>query len=202
MNSPLTCLVIALPAEAKALRRHYDLLRDQGTTGYPLYRNREMALVLCGPGKEAAREATAWLHETVPTTEETLWLNLGIAGHPELPVGRTILASTIEDQATGDRWNSVLPLTLPVETERVITLDAPDLDYQQTGAVDMEAAGFYRAAHAFAAADRIGCIKIISDNREHPADQISGKGVTGLIENQIDILDTIIGCYRAQCGHE
>ncbi len=202
MDSPLTCLVMALPAEAKPIRHHYALQRDQRQTAFPLYRNPEMALVLSGPGKEAAREATAWLGQSVQTTEETLWINLGIAGHPERPVGQTILAGSIEDPATGDRWNTVLPKKLPVETERIITLDTPDLGYRQTGGVDMEAAGFYRAAQEFVAADRIGCIKVISDNRAHPADRINGKWVTNLIAERIALLDAIVRCYWMECGHE
>ena len=202
MNSPLICLVVALPAEAKALRHQYDLQREQGPSPFPLYRNREMALVLSGPGKEAAREATTWLQESMQSTGNTLWINLGIAGHPHRPLGQTILAVTVEDQSSGDRWDCAVPGKLPVETDRLITLDTPDLDYRQTGVVDMEAAGFYRAAQAFAAAEQIGCIKVISDNREHPADRINGKWVTGLIGKQIDLLDAIVDCYRTECGDE
>ncbi len=202
MNVPLICLVVALPAEAKALRHRYDLQREQGPTPFPLYRNREMALVLSGPGREAALEATTWLQKTVRSTGETLWINLGIAGHPHRPVGQTILAVSVEDQASGDRWDCTLPGKLPVETDRVITLDIPDLDHRQTGVVDMEAAGFYRAARAFTALDRIGCIKVISDNREHPADRINGKWVTNLIGEQIALLEAIVSCYRTEFAHE
>ena len=189
-------MVIALPAEAKPVRRHFDLQREQESSPFPLYRNSEIALVLSGPGKESAGKATTWLYQHLRPQTDALWLNLGIAGHSDRAVGEAVQANLIEDRVSGDCWNTVLARKPALENERVITLDTPDLDYSQAGVVDMEAAGFYRAALEFTAAEQILCIKVISDNRQQPASQINGKRVSGLIEQQTELLDTIVGSYR------
>jgi nucleoside phosphorylase len=196
MDSPQICLVIALPAEARPVRHHFHLQRDQKPSPFPLYRNSDIALVLSGPGKAAAREATAWLHERLKPDNCALWFNLGIAGHPERRVGQVVVASTVEDRSSGECWNTRLPAELPTEQERLITLDTPDLEYSQTAVVDMEAAGFYGAALEFADPEQIGCIKIISDNREQPADQINGKWVSELIGDRLDLINEIVECFK------
>ncbi len=187
-------LVMALPAEAKPVTRHFGLQRDPSATEFPLYRGTGMALTVSGPGQAAAQRATEWLGSLV--RNEAIWINLGIAGHPTRPVGQAVLADLVEDDATGEQWQTTPLPVPPCATDRAITLNNPDLNYQRNALVEMEAAGFFRAASALAAPGRIYCLKIVSDNRQNPAHGITGKRVSQLLEEGLATLESLLQQVR------
>ena len=97
-------LVVALPAEARPLIKHYSLNRQQAHDAFPLYRNERMALVVCGPGKIAAATATTWLAELIPGKQRAAWLNIGVAGHATHDIGTGLLVNRISDHASNKSW--------------------------------------------------------------------------------------------------
>ncbi len=196
MSSKPIMLVVALPPEAKPVNRRYGMLRDTRHDRFPLYLGEELALVVSGPGKEAAGQASVWLDSVLKPAHDAVWINLGIAGHATRPLGQAVYANTVEDEESGERW-SVAPLPGPEwENDRLVTLNAPDTEYARTGLVDMEGAGFFQAVSGFTAPERIHCLKIVSDNRANPAPMITGKMVSRLIEEQLDILDRLFEYVR------
>ena len=184
-------LVVALPAEAKALNQLLGLRRLQPDAQFPLYTATAIALTLCGPGVEAAREAVAFLKQ-LSGNQTAVWLNIGIAGHPELPVGEALLASRVSSQSTGSQWRLSPPSGADCITGEVISFAQPCHDYIRNAACDMEAAGFVDAALEFAAPGRVQVLKIISDNRSHPASEINGKMVKQLIQGQSALIREMI----------
>lgn len=184
-------IVTALPAEARPIIQRLGLVRDNTAAEFPLYRNGRQALVVSGVGVAASQEATHWLARLQPVS--AVWINLGIAGHPHRPVGEAVMASEIVDRESGDRWQTRLPDGLPCPSERLISCREPEIRLQQTALYDMEAAGFFPAALCNSIAARIFCLKIVSDNREHPGHGISGRRVSQLIASRLDILDWLIG---------
>ena len=64
-------LVVALPAEARPLINHYGLNDKQTHAAFALHRNKDMTLVVSGPGKASAAAAT-----TSGTRESTGWVRL------------------------------------------------------------------------------------------------------------------------------
>ena len=188
-------LVMALPAEAKPVARHFGLQRDSRATGFPLYRNGSMALAVSGPGQAAAQQATEWLGTR--ERNEAIWINLGIAGHPTRPVGQAVLAALVEDGMTGEQWHTAPLPDPPCASDRVVTLNDPDLTYQRDALVEMEAAGFFRAASGLAAPDRIYCLKIVSDNRQQPAHGINGQQVSRLLETGMATFESLLQQVRS-----
>jgi hypothetical protein len=192
MASDLTILAVALPAEAKPINRRYGLRRDNRHGRFSLYQGRKMALVVSGPGKKAALQAADWMESILNPQSDAIWVNLGIAGHATRPRGQIVYADLVEDAETGDRWQTTPPPGFSCERDRVTTLNAPDEGYSREGLLDMEAAGFFRAARRYVDLNHIHCLKIVSDNQTNGTEGINGKMVSRLIGEQLDILDELL----------
>ncbi len=185
-------LVVALPPEAKPVNRHLGLVRDNSHKQYPIYHRDHISLVISGPGMEAAAAATKWLYSLDQHNGQDIWINLGIAGHPDHPIGKIFLANRIENRQTGQHWHLADRPALPCPAESVVSVQQPDSNYETNALVEMEAAGFYQSALQCTEADKIYCLKVVSDNLSHPANRINGKLVTQLIQQNLQILDQLI----------
>ncbi len=189
MNATAINLVVALPAEARPLRRHFALRRDQRHAAFPIHVAGEIRLIISGPGKCRAAAACGYLAAARPA-EQARWLNIGIAGHADAAIGEIFRIDEVIDPGSDHRWRLRPPGEPPT---RLQTLDRPSGGYPDNALIDMEAAGIL---HALTAArtpiDRIHVIKAVSDNRHHPADQISASGCERLIEQAIGEIERLI----------
>lgn len=185
-------LIVALLPEAKPINRHLGLVRDNRYDLYPLYRKDHISLVISGYGAQNSAAATSWLHQINNSRADDIWINMGIAGHPTHGVGEAFLAETIVDQTTAEEWSLISREILPRPTARLFTVAEPDADYDLDGLVEMEAAGFYRSALQCTTADRIYCLKVVSDNRDNPSNKLNGKMVSQLIRKRMNMLDELI----------
>ncbi|MET0012924.1 MAG: hypothetical protein ABW088_04640 [Sedimenticola sp.] len=189
---PAVRIVVALPAEAKPINQRFGLIRDNSAEAFPLYRNDRVALVVSGPGAEQAQQAVRWLAAYLPTDEETLWVNLGIAGHPHRPLGEALLAERLSSERDDPVIHAVLPRPCPCDSAPLVTLAEPDFDYHRDAMIDMEGFGFYRAAVDFSPPEKVQCLKIISDNRQQDARNINSKMVRKLIEQHLVLLENLV----------
>ncbi len=191
---PAARLVVALPAEARPIIRHYGLGRIAGETPYPLYARQQLMLVLSGVGAAASEGATRWLWAQQPSqANPSPWINVGIAGHAQRQLGEAVLAASIEDADKSERWQIDLPPQIPCPSGHLITCSRPQHLYPEDALYDMESAGFLRALAALEGTTPY-CLKIISDNRQHTIRQINGKRVAQLVERQLPILERLIRC--------
>ncbi len=184
-------IVVALPAEAKPLVDHFDLQRWQAHTAYPLYHGDHKALVVTGVGKTAAVAGVTFLHNVVGPDRDAAWLNVGVAGHGIHPLGSGFLAHTITDDGDGQRYYPppVLPFAIPRES--LITVDTPSAEYPDSALVDMEASGFYATASSLTTSELVQCFKVVSDNKESPANHVSANSVTALIRSHLKTIQEI-----------
>ncbi|MGH9462066.1 MAG: hypothetical protein ACRD1X_12660, partial [Vicinamibacteria bacterium] len=97
-------LVVALPAEAKPLVSHFNLKPAREARGFKIYQNDDIALIVSGVGKIAAAAATAYLQAWTGNRPNGAWINVGMAGHRDLLLGKGVLAYRITDRATGETW--------------------------------------------------------------------------------------------------
>jgi len=185
-------IVVALPAEAKPLVDHFDLQRWQANTAYPLYHGDHKALVVTGVGKAAAAAGVTFLHNVFDTDREVAWLNVGVAGHGIHPLGSGFLAHTITDDSNGQRYYPppVLPFATPRES--LITVDTPSAEYPDSALVDMEASGFYATASSLTTSELVQCFKVVSDNKDSPANNIDATRVTALIRSHLKTIQEIV----------
>jgi len=183
-------MVVALPAEARPLRHHYGLIRDNKALEWPLYRRDHLTLLLTGVGMQQASRATRWLGQR--QQQSAWWLNLGIAGHPTRSPGEAVLIDEILDLAGGRHWCLTLTAPIDLPRERCFTVARPDPEYRLPGLSDMEAAGFYASALKLAPAGQLLCIKLVSDNRRQPASHINAKQISRLVNAHLATLDRIL----------
>jgi hypothetical protein len=119
-------------------------------------------------------------------------MNIGIGGHAELPLGRVVIASRVNDAQQRRSWD--LPVLSCPECTRgqVRTVSAAVTGYPDLQVYDMEAAGFVAAALEFAALEQIQVVKIISDNRSNPTQAINAKMVKNLIWQQARLIRQLV----------
>jgi adenosylhomocysteine nucleosidase len=185
-------LVAALPAEAKPIVTRFGLTRAQPDLGFPLYRREQVTLALTGPGKINAAAATALLGALDNRRQEAVWVNLGVAGHAERPIGDVLLASRVTDAASGKVWQPSLPEIPPCPAGSLLTRDRPDLSYEHEGMVDMEASGFFPIACRFSSVELVQVLKVVSDNRGNPARSLGTKQVRALMGEVLETLEVLL----------
>ena len=173
--------VVALAPEADALVRRYRMEPYEGA--FRWYRSDEAALVISGMGKPAAAAATSYLHAKTGEEPFGVWLNFGTAGHRDRPRGDILLAHTVTDAASRDRFH---PTRL--DGLEVRTVDRPETDYDSDAAYDMEAYSFVATALRFSSSELVQSIKIVSDNRETTTAAWTKAAVRDLIESRVDVV--------------
>lgn len=192
MSDSLVHLVVAVDAEAKPLISWFGLKRVQPDRGFPVFRHAHIALVISGPGKVNAAAATAHLHAACGYPRDGLWISMGVAGHPDLPISSCRVAHAVEDAANERRWFPPLSVTPPWPSANLTTLDKPDFEYRHQSLVDMEAAGFYATACRYSTSELVQVVKIVSDNRTHSAQALKPGHLTKLVGQQLDSLDLFL----------
>lgn len=160
-------LVVALPAEARALVERYGLESDPSDRGR-LFRNAaapedpdSVMLVLTGVGCRAAAEGTARL-AAVSGGLSCAWIEVGVAGHARLPAGQVVLAHEVVVAATGETFHPPLVFVPPVPTVSVHTVEGDVTSRAADAAYDRQAAGFVAAARDQATAELVHSLKVIS----------------------------------------
>ena len=164
-------LLTALPAEAQPLRQALKLTREQRFTPLPLYRNGPLALALTGPGGDSARAAIEALLNALPPQPGRRWLNYGIAGHPEQPLGTWLEIDRLTTP-TDDPPLIPAPLLEHLPRAPLISLLQPDYAYTYPGCCDLEGYPLARSLLEQRPAEPFHCLKCISDNRAQGSGQI------------------------------
>ncbi len=184
-------LVCALNCEAQPIIKALKLKRIQGKSPFPIYRAGQTWLIVSGTGRIQAAIASAWLQGRSGPEMSRAWLNVGIAGHASLPVGKGLLAHKVSDGTNRETWYPQLCFRFPGDTAQVTSHDAPDTDYAPGGMHDMEAAGFMSATTRFSSLELIHCYKVISDNPGHPITRINQETTQALISESLGEILTI-----------
>lgn len=184
-------IVTALACEAKPLIRHYRLNGRQPENGFRIYENKYIRLIISGTGKTASAAACGYL-QAQTINEKYIWLNIGIAGHGSLHIGEALLAHKISDASTHTAWYPGLPFTPLCQTAELISVDQVQTNYADNAAYDMEAAGFYATASRFNSTELVHVYKVISDNHNQPAHQVSAKLAEELITDNLTDIDALI----------
>jgi hypothetical protein len=188
--------VVAFKTEAMPIIEYFGLKQKKPPDEFPVFKNNQHALVLSGPGKAAVIAATNHLCKVSENTPDTFWLNIGIAGHPDLPIGTVVLASHISDSGSGESWATQQTFTGHLPASHLLTVTTPETHYRQKALYDMEAAGFYSTAVQFTQADRVQCLKVVSDNKDSPVHEFSARQASRLMQQAqpalISFLETLL----------
>jgi adenosylhomocysteine nucleosidase len=189
----LTHLIVALPAEAKPLIAHFGLTRCMEENAFAAYANCDLCLTVTGIGKAAAAAGVVYAHMLWGKRQDSVWLNVGAAGHATSEVGRGFIAHKIVDVDCDRCWYPPITFAPPCATADLWTVSRPVSTYPNPGLSDMEAAGFYETATRFSTGELAQCFKIVSDNPSSPVETIDARRVSGWIEQQLTVIESLIG---------
>ncbi|MEW8508279.1 MAG: hypothetical protein AB2598_16410 [Candidatus Thiodiazotropha sp.] len=188
-------LVVALPAEAKPLIAKLNLKRDQKNMTLPLYSAGRIRLVVTGPGASAAAQGVHSIHHLSPSSHAH-WINIGICGHGSLAIGTPLLADRIIDKRSGGTQSLAIPRQFSDTAGSLTCVSKPQADYAADMAYDMESWGFIEAVTALDRSLSATVFKIVSDNPDNNAQHISGKFVHMLMQQHLDMIQSLIDLSR------
>lgn len=184
-------LVVALPAEARPIVRRFGLERDPRVRSRR-YRGRDLELIVSGVGARAASTAVEELAAEAGSRAGG-WVNFGIAGHRDLPLGAVRLAHKVVDVESGRSWYPPAPFATPCPGAVVRSVAAVELAPADDALYEMEAAGFCRSAVRVATAETVQVLKVVSDNRATPPTRLTARSVEELVEGSLPTLEQLIG---------
>ncbi len=189
-------IVTALRAEAAPLIDCYGLEADAPHGVFPVYCGEGIRLVVSGVGKLHAAAATGYLHAAGGGHRNEAWLNVGVAGHAHLPLGRVVVAARITDRASERSWYPPQVLELPAAGACLVTVDTPEHAYEDEAVYDMEAAGFYPVASRFSTGELVQSLKVISDNRRNPTATLDARAIGERVADAVAEIDRVIQRLR------
>jgi hypothetical protein len=185
-------LVVALPAEARPIIDHFGLRATSVGSPFSLFSNDNMTLILSGIGKVAAAAATATLYAATGGGRQAGWLNIGIAGHPSLPMGTARLVNKVQDQSSGRSWYPPPVLAVDLARESLLSVDKVERTYASTCLYEMEAAGFYPTACRFSTAELVHCFKVVSDGPAASPETLTPASVRTLMAGALQPLESVV----------
>ena len=94
------CVVVALMPEAKPLIESWGLSPILLDGPYSCFGNDDLALIVSGLGSDLAAAACGYLYGALDE-KPAGWLNVGIGGHADLPLGTLRLADQVVDLRGG-----------------------------------------------------------------------------------------------------
>ena len=187
--------VIALKAEAEEIIKNYALERVV-TKPFPVYKNRDIDiwLVLSGIGQINAVAATAYLYVKSDASDNTIWMNLGIAGSRNFKVGELVQVDKITSNDFPDN-HYPSPATFKnnnVERSNLITVNKPEALFENDGVYDMEGYAFFSFAKKIASYELVSVLKIISDIPGTDISKIDKIAVERLVLKKMPLIEKVL----------
>ncbi len=187
----------ALPCEAEPIIQYFKLTGLKQHNLFRLYqsKDKQISLAITGIGKLNAASAVSYHHACIETQTSDIWLNIGVAGHVNIPVSEARLINKITDYQNKSCWYPQILFKSSCDSASLITLDSPSTEYQES-IFDMEAAGFYQMAIRLGTAELIHSLKIISDNHEQSTSTVNAKSVKKLITDHTETIESILDALK------
>ncbi len=186
-------IVVAHKAEASGVIEGLSL--DPLKAQKSIYEGGDIRLCLSGQGYENSRRATVHLRDSFGhsgQSQNSRWLNFGIAGTRSRSVGSIVLGKSVQYQHSGQHW--LLPDSNINEMEKfkIHTVVKPESNYQDEILYDMEAAGICAALSPAIQVKNTIIIKVISDNALNPLEKLNNNQIKTLLNNTTDSIIHII----------
>ena len=167
-------IVCAHHSEAESSIEALKLKRLHGLTHFAVFANQHYALIESGQGATNAACAVGHMAGLLAPNNPA-WINIGVAGHASRNIGDLLIAHRIVDNNSGESHFPATGLFRNIDSTSLRSFATVNLNYSGDEAYDMEAWSFFAAAARFSNLESIQSIKIISDNAEHPACDLSDK---------------------------
>lgn len=184
-------LIVALRCEARPLIEFFKLKQTESEP-HPIYEGKNIRLILSGISQLNSACAVTTLKHSKSVLENEVWINIGMAGHPHLPIGTGCLVSSISNKQNNRVFYPHLVFKTQLTRVPLVSIERPSIDYLPNTLFDMEAYGFYFAAIKYGLSEQIQVYKVVSDNKNTSLDQISPKWVERLMEKKLDEIKDLI----------
>ncbi len=186
--------VVALRPEANALIQKFNLKSFSNHLNFPIYINRKNghALVISGVGSIKSAVATMYLNNTFKPGQFVAWINIGIAGHFQGPVGTLFQAIKVVNNDNGKSFFPGLRFSKLAEPAELCTVSSPENEFTLPVLYDMEAAGFCEIAPSLSCNELTFVMKIVSDTSEHSQSLVTKKMIADLFKKNSSIIDNLL----------
>ena len=181
-------IVVAMKREAKPLIEYWNL--KENSEKFFTNKKKKINLIISGIGKTRSEKAAIYIAEK--TSNNSFFLNIGIAGHKSHKLGEAILVSKITDNSNKYSWYPSLLWKTKIKKSPLITVKFPKIRYTSNNLYDMEASGFFKGARNFVGPEKVQCIKVISDNKHSSILNISSKKIENWIFSKITIINKLV----------
>lgn len=212
---PPVIFVTALSCEARPLLDKFSFSQIESAP-FPLYYAQEQQYLLIVSGIGAKRMATAigYLNGKLLNgnldnqgfatasylTDYAIWINFGVCGHKDHPLGSGFLIHKINDTSNGEVF---YPWRLPyLQSAEINCYDRPQSSYPDQALVDMESAGFFSSASLFSNNELTHLYKVVGDNQDNPATEITKDKLVSLLGEQVPKLIDFIASLRDKLATE
>lgn len=189
-ENPILTIMVALNCEAKPWVDFYNL-KKTADKPFSLYSKEglNVDIVITGIGAIAMSTAVGWIGAQ-NRVRQRVWLNLGIAGHLNRPVGEVVRTHSFIDSVDLRRYYSPLTAKWGGDTDALMSVNAPTGSYPDEAMVDMEGLAFYKAASLFVSAELIASIKVISDNQDNSVEGLNASKIRQLMLPHVAIVNS------------
>jgi hypothetical protein len=102
------------------------------------------------------------------------------------------LINRVVDQASGRVDYPPMLLKFAGATSGLVTVEAPETDYAEDVAYDMEASAFFITARRFVTMELIQVVKVVSDNPEYPVEAVTEQKIEAWITAQLQPLTGLV----------
>lgn len=185
--------VVATHTESLPLIKFYNLKQIKSDLMFQVFKNvySNIFLIISGIGKIRSASATMYLYSVHTKLKNQVWINVGICGHKNYPVGNGYLVNKITDKSSNQNFYPIQAFSHDFFTSCCITCDKPDINYRKS-LHDMESSGFFCTALKFSTSELIHLFKIISDNRTNKINIKEKPYISGLIKDNLNLIDTLV----------
>ena len=186
--------VVALRPEANALIKKFNLKSFSNHLNFPIYINRKNghALVISGVGSIKSAVATMYLNNTFNPGQSVAWINIGIAGHFQGPVGTLFQAIKVVNNDNGKSFFPGLRFSKLAKAAELYTVSSPENEFTLPVLYDMEAAGFCEIAPSLSCNELTFVLKIVSDTSEQSQSLITKKMIADLFKKNSAMIDNLL----------
>ena len=186
--------VVALRAEAHVLIKKFHLKNFSNFSKLPIYINRENghALVISGVGSIKSAIATMYLNNTFKPGQFVAWINIGIAGHFQGPVGTLFQAIKVVNTDNGKFFFPGLRFSKLAKAAELYTVSSPESEFSLPVLYDMEAAGFCEIAPRLSCNELTFVLKVVSDTSEQSQSLVTKKMIADLFKKNSAMIDNLL----------
>ncbi len=180
-------IVVALKSEATPFVNELKLRRWPSGGTNPLYLSEQHQVLVTGVGGENAHSALNRFISDHPETIKERWLNVGIAGAYEQPLGQLVWIEAVRGQGQLADAINTHPVQLPSAISEGLTAQSvawpQHLSIGDETVYDMELFSLVNCLNAYGI--KLICAKVISDNKRAGIANITPQYVTDLIRKRV-----------------